>query len=154
MCQLYKKKYFMIDLDLLRSSLMKNEKQKSCHNPLIGLWVMKTLFIGNLKYILRISYIWFNHFLHIYVCCRACRDCERSENLGVLYEVNLTSQCSHLEVLLKSKFGSERGEGGFQMMQILGLLGGAMYFDAAVVFVTDLPLLFRLDMAILWYAST
>ena len=110
MCQLYKKKYFMIDLDLLRSSLMKNEKQKSCHNPLIGLWVMKTLFIGNLKYILRISYIWFNHFLHIYVCCRACRDCERSENLGVLYEVNLTSQCSHLEVLLISKFWSERGD--------------------------------------------
>ena len=42
----------------------------------------------------------------------------------VLYEVNLVSQCSHLEVLLLSKFGSERG--GFQLMQILGLLG--MYY--------------------------
>jgi hypothetical protein len=27
----------------------------------------------------------------------------------VFYEVNLTSQCSHLEVLLITKFGSERG---------------------------------------------
>ena len=27
----------------------------------------------------------------------------------VSYEVNLVSQCSHLEVLLLSKFGSERG---------------------------------------------
>ena len=27
----------------------------------------------------------------------------------VFYEVNLVSQCSHLEVLLLSKFGSERG---------------------------------------------
>ena len=33
------------------------------------------------------------------------------------------------------------------MMQILGLLG--MYFDAAVVFVTNSSLLFRLAMAIL-----
>ena len=33
-------------------------------------------------------------------------------------------------------------------MQILGLLG--MYFDAAVVFVTKSPLLFRLAVAILW----
>ena len=28
----------------------------------------------------------------------------------VFYEVNLVSQCSHLEVLLLSKFGSERGD--------------------------------------------
>ena len=35
------------------------------------------------------------------------------------------------------------------MMQILGLLG--MYFDAAVEFVTNSSLLFRLAMAILWY---
>ena len=41
-------------------------------------------------------------------------------------------------------------EGGFQMMQILGLLLG-MYFDAAVVFATNFSLLFRLAMAILWY---
>ena len=46
----------------------------------------------------------------------------------VFYEVNLLPQCSHLEVLLLSKFGSERG--GFQLEQILGLLG--MYFDAVV----------------------
>ena len=35
-------------------------------------------------------------------------------------------------------------------MQILGLLG--MYFDAAVVFVTNSSLLFRFAMAILWQA--
>ena len=63
-------------------------------------------------------------------------------------EVNLTSQRSHLEVLLISKFGSERG--GFQTMQILDLLG--MYFDAWVVFVTNSLLLFRLAMAILCIA--
>ena len=34
------------------------------------------------------------------------------------------------------------------MMQVLGFLG--MYFDAAVVFVTNSSLLFRLAMAILW----
>ena len=34
-------------------------------------------------------------------------------------------------------------------MQILGLLG--MYFDAAVVFITNYSLLFRFAMAILWY---
>ena len=28
----------------------------------------------------------------------------------VFYEVDLVSQCSHLEVLLRSKFGSERGD--------------------------------------------
>ena len=28
----------------------------------------------------------------------------------VYYEVNLVSQCSHLELLLLSKFGSERGD--------------------------------------------
>ena len=36
-------------------------------------------------------------------------------------------------------------------MQILGLLG--MYFDAAVVFVTNSSLLFRFAMAILWAAT-
>jgi hypothetical protein len=54
------------------------------------------------------------------------------------YEVNLTSQHSHLEVLLLSKFWSEMGD----------FLG--MYFDAAVVFVTSHLLLFRLASAILW----
>ena len=33
-------------------------------------------------------------------------------------------------------------------MQILGLLG--MYFDAAVIFVANVSLLFRLALAILW----
>ena len=37
---------------------------------------------------------------------------------------------------------------GFQFMLILGLLG--MYFDAAVVFVTNSSLFFRLAVAILW----
>ena len=41
-------------------------------------------------------------------------------------------------------------KGGFQLMQILGLLG--MYFDAVVVFVTNSSLLFRLAVAILWFA--
>ena len=36
---------------------------------------------------------------------------------------------------------------GFQFMLILGLLG--MYFDAAVVFVTNFSLFFRLAVAIL-----
>ena len=38
---------------------------------------------------------------------------------------------------------------GFQLMLILGLLG--MYFDAAVVFVTNSSLLFRLAVAILCF---
>ena len=63
----------------------------------------------------------------------------------VSFEVNLTLQHSHLEVLLLTKFWSEMG--GFQLMQILGLLG--MYFDVSVVFVTSHPLLFRLALAIL-----
>ena len=65
----------------------------------------------------------------------------------VSYEVNLTTQHSHLEVLLLSKFWSERR--GFQLMQILGLL--EMYFDAVVVEVKTFLLLFRLALAILWY---
>ena len=36
-------------------------------------------------------------------------------------------------------------------MQILGILG--IYFDAAVVFVTNFSLLFRLSLAILWGAT-
>ena len=59
----------------------------------------------------------------------------------VSYEVNLTSQHSHLEVLLLNKFGSE-------LMQILGLIG--MYNDAVVVEVNIFfLLLFRLALAIL-----
>ena len=42
---------------------------------------------------------------------------------------------------------SEVWKGGFQLILILGLLG--MYFDAAVVFVTNSSLLFRLAVAIL-----
>ena len=59
----------------------------------------------------------------------------------IFYEVNLISQCSHLEVLLQSKFGSERGDFN------LGLLG--MHFDAVVVKVKTFLLLFRLALAIL-----
>ena len=44
----------------------------------------------------------------------------------------------------------ERGQGAFQLMQILDLLG--MYFNAAVVFVTNFLLLFILALAILWLA--
>ena len=43
-------------------------------------------------------------------------------------------------MLLLSKFGSEKG--GFQLMQILGLLG--MYFNAVEVEVKKNLLLFRL----------
>ena len=64
----------------------------------------------------------------------------------VSYEVNLPSQHSHLEVLLLSKLV---WKGGFQLMQILVLLG--MYFDAAVVFITSQLLLFRLALAVLWF---
>ena len=63
---------------------------------------------------------------------------------SIFYEENLVSQCAHLEVFLLSKFGSERG---FQLMQILGLLG--MYFDAVVVEVKTSSLLFRLALTIL-----
>ena len=52
---------------------------------------------------------------------------------------------SHLEVLLQIKFGSEREV--FQLMQIMGLLG--LYFNAAVVFVKNFSLLFRLALVIL-----
>ena len=41
---------------------------------------------------------------------------------------------------------------GFQFMLILGLLG--MYFDAAVVFVTNSSLFFRLAVAILWLSPS
>ena len=60
-------------------------------------------------------------------------------------EVNLVSQCLHLEVLLLSKSGSEVG--GFKWMQIQGFLH--MYFDAVIVFVTNFSLIFRLALAIL-----
>ena len=60
----------------------------------------------------------------------------------------------NLDLLNKKQFlnnlRSEICKGVFQLMQILGLLG--MYFDAAVVFVTNFLLLFRLAMAILWLA--
>ena len=39
-------------------------------------------------------------------------------------------------------------KGGFQLMQILDLLG--MYFDAVVVFITKSSLLYRLAVVILW----
>ena len=63
----------------------------------------------------------------------------------VFYEVNIVSQCLHLEVLLQSKSASEKR--GFKLMQILGLLG--MYFDASEVFVINFSLLFRLALGIL-----
>ena len=43
---------------------------------------------------------------------------------------------------------SEVWKGGFQLMQILGLLG--MYFDAAMAFVTNSYFLFRLAVTILY----
>ena len=66
------------------------------------------------------------------------RDSLHMSVVGAIYEVNLASQSLHLEVLLLSKFWSERG---FQLIQILGLLG--IYLNAAVVFVTNSTLLFR-----------
>ena len=60
-------------------------------------------------------------------------------------------------LFLKIYFIKKVWKGGFQLMLILGLLG--MYFDAAVVFVTNSSLLFRLAVAILcvvieWSQST
>ena len=43
-------------------------------------------------------------------------------------------------------------KGGFQLMQILGLLG--MYFDAVVVEVKTFLILFRLALAILWILTS
>ena len=86
----------------------------------------------------------------------------------VSYEVNLASKCSPLEVILLNKSTSKHEccfvrftslekvfensmkwglKGGFQLMQILGLLG--MYFDAVVVDVEKSLLFFRLALAIL-----
>ena len=50
------------------------------------------------------------------------------------------------QCLKDDEVGSEKK--GFQLMQILGLLG--MYFDTVVVFVTKFSLLFKLALAILW----
>ena len=61
----------------------------------------------------------------------------------VFYEVNLTSQCLHLEVLLISKSGSERGISNNADSE------PGMYLNASVVFITNSSLLFRLAMAIL-----
>ena len=63
--------------------------------------------------------------------------------------VNIVKQdLLHKKQFLKILW-SEVWKGGFQLMQILDLLG--MYFDAVVVFVTNSSLLFRLAVAILWY---
>ena len=62
--------------------------------------------------------------------------------------VNIVKQ----DLLNKKQFlkilWSEVWKGGFQLIQILGLLG--MYFDAVVVEVKTFSLLFRLALAILW----
>ena len=63
--------------------------------------------------------------------------------------VNIVKQdLLHKKQFLKILW-SEVWKGGFQLMQILVLLG--MYFDAVVVFVTSQTILFRLALAILWY---
>ena len=62
----------------------------------------------------------------------------------VFCEVNLVSQCLHLEVLLLSKFVSARGH---SINADSGPLG--MYFDAVVAEVKTFLLLFRLTLAIL-----
>ena len=51
----------------------------------------------------------------------------------VFYQVNLVSHCLHLEVLLVSKFGSEKGI----------LIDAGMYFDAGVVFVKKTSFFFQ-----------
>ena len=62
--------------------------------------------------------------------------------------VNIVKQ----DLLNKKQFlkilWSEVWKGGFQLIQILGLLG--MYFDAVVAEVKTFLLLFRLTLAILW----
>ena len=62
--------------------------------------------------------------------------------------VNIVKQ----DLLHKKRFlkilWSEVWKGGFQLIQILGLMG--MYFDAVVVEVETFLLLFRLALAILW----
>ena len=58
-----------------------------------------------------------------------------------------TSQRSHLEVLLLSKFWSERGD--FDWCWFWASYVG-MFFDAVVVFVTSHTLLFRFAVSILW----
>ena len=57
----------------------------------------------------------------------------------------------HITQFLKILW-SEVWKEGFQLMLILGLLG--MYFDAAVVFVTNSQLFLRLAVAILWKGSS
>ena len=66
-----------------------------------------------------------------------------------------TSKCENCETRFTFinnsfwKFYEVRSDrGGFQLMQILGLLG--MYFDAVVVEVQKYLLFFRLALAILW----
>ena len=65
------------------------------------------------------------------------KNLERSENFWIF-------------LFLKIYFTKKVWKGGFQSMLILGLLG--MYFDAAVVFVSNFILLFRLALAVLWLA--
>ena len=69
-----------------------------------------------------------------------------------LVKVPLNMNIMKQDLLNKKQFltilWSEVWKWGFPLMQILGLLG--MFFDAAVVFVTNSSLLFRFAMAILW----
>ena len=62
-----------------------------------------------------------------------------------IYEV--MSQCLHLEVLLLSKFGSERGDFNWCRFWASWL---CTYFDDVVAEVKTFLLLFRLALAILW----
>ena len=69
-----------------------------------------------------------------------------------LVKVPLNVNIAKQDLLHKKQFSkilwSEVWNRGFQLMLILVLL--CMYFDAKVVFVTNLTLLFRLALAILW----
>ena len=63
-----------------------------------------------------------------------------------LSNVNIVKQDFLQKTIFENEVRSEGG--GFQLMQILGLLG--MYFDTVVVEVEKYLLFFRLALAILW----
>ena len=76
MCQLYKKNYFMIDLDLCIAQLFDQKWKAEILQQSFDLLVSyeNTFYMEivynwehTLKYILRICHIWSNHFFHTYV---------------------------------------------------------------------------------------
>ena len=68
--------------------------------------------------------------------------------MGAEYLFYMKSIETHARLFLALIILSIGTVGGFQLMQILGLLD--MYFESSVVYVTKLLLLFRLAIAILW----